>query len=202
MTRDSATLVHLLRSRADHRPDAAAYTFLVDGECEGASFTYAELDARARAIAVALRQHGVRPGDRALLIYPPSLDFIPAFFGCLYAGVVAVPTYPPQPAQATRTLPRLLSIVADADVSIVLCNTTVADGAAVMRRQAAALDAVPWLRTETVDTTLSASWDMPTLGDDPLAFLQYTSGSTASPKGVMVGHRNGLEPLSTTSPRA
>lgn len=195
MTREPATLVHLLRSRADQRPDALAHTFLVDGEREGACFTYAELDARARAIAVALRRHGVRPGDRALLIYPPSLDFIPAFFGCLYAGVVAVPTYPPQPAQTARTLPRLLSIVADADVSIVLSNAVVADSAAVMRQQAAALDVIPWLCTDTVDTDLASAWDMPALGDDPLAFLQYTSGSTALPKGVMVGHRNLLHNL-------
>jgi acyl-CoA synthetase (AMP-forming)/AMP-acid ligase II len=195
MTPEPGTLVELLQSRADQRPDALAHTFLVDGEREGARFTYAELDVRARAIAAALREQGVRPGDRALLIYPPSLDFIPAFFGCLYAGVIAVPTYPPQPAQGSRTLPRLLSIVGDADVSIVLSNTAVADGAASMRRHAAALDAVPWLCTETVDAQLADAWVAPSFGDDPLAFLQYTSGSTASPKGVMVSHRNLLHNL-------
>jgi len=195
MTREPATLVHLLRSRADQRPDARAYTFLVDGEREGASLTYAELDDRARAIAVELRRRGVQPGDRALLIYPPSLDFLPAFFGCLYAGVIAVPTYPPQPAQATRTLPRLLSIVGDADVSIVLSSSTVVDGAAAMRRQAVALDAVPWLSTDAIDAGCGVEWSPSPLGDDPIAFLQYTSGSTASPKGVMVSHGNLLHNL-------
>ncbi|HEY2163863.1 MAG TPA: AMP-binding protein, partial [Gemmatimonadaceae bacterium] len=103
------TLVDLLRARSAEQGSDVAFTFLVDGEHEGPRCTFAELDARARAVASVLRDRGVRPGDRALLLYPPGLDFIPAFFGCLYAGVIAVPAYPPQPSQASPTLPRLLS---------------------------------------------------------------------------------------------
>ena len=92
----AVTLGEVLRARAAERPERVAFTFLADGEAEGGRLTYGELDRRASAIAAALAG-SVRPGERALLLYPPGLDFIAAFFGCLYAGVVAVPAYPPRP---------------------------------------------------------------------------------------------------------
>ena len=141
-------LVDVLRERARHRADDRAFTFLTDGEVEGDSLTYAELDARARSIAAALASHGLIPGERALLLYPPGLEFIAAFFGCLYAGVIAVPAYPPQPSQLGRTLPRLLSILADADVAIVLCDTTVSRAGKGMAAHAPALANIPWLTTD------------------------------------------------------
>jgi acyl-CoA synthetase (AMP-forming)/AMP-acid ligase II len=192
-----ATLVELLETRASEQGSDAAFTFLVDGEHEGPRLTYADLDARARTIAAALRDRGVVAGDRALLLYPPGLDFIPAFFGCLYAGVVAVPAYPPNPSQASRTLPRLLSIVGDADVAIVLANAHVADASERMLRDAPALGAIPWLATDTLPAAAEARGV--SVDADHLAFLQYTSGSTASPKGVMVTHANLLHNLAYAS---
>src|SRR3954471_2135476 len=106
---ESATLVDLLRWRALHQFDRRAYTFLVDGETDEIGLTYGELDRQARAIA-AMLQRVAAPGDRALLLYPPGPEYIAAFFGCLYAGVVAVPAYPPNPARLDRTLPRLRAI--------------------------------------------------------------------------------------------
>src|SRR5262245_54115319 len=126
MSRDFVSLIDMLRRRADWSPDKTAYTFLVDGEEPGGSLTYAQLDTQARAIAATLVERGLRPGDRALLRYPPGLEFIAAFFGCLYAGVVAVPSYPPHPAQVARALPRLLAITGDADVALVLCTSSIA----------------------------------------------------------------------------
>ena len=152
------SLVDLLRARSAEQGSDVAFTFLVDGEHEGPRCTFAELDARARAVASALRERGVRPGDRALLLYPPGLDFIPAFFGCLYAGVVAVPAYPPQPSQASRTLPRLLSIVGDAEVAIVLANANVVDAAARMMREAPGLGSIPWLATDSVSDDRADEW--------------------------------------------
>ncbi|GIX01631.1 MAG: hypothetical protein KatS3mg112_0568 [Thermogutta sp.] len=87
------TLVELLRHRATYQPDDIAFIYLVDGETEEQPITYRELDRQARAIAAWLQTHDL-VGERALLLYPPGLDFIAAFFGCLYAGVVAVPVYP------------------------------------------------------------------------------------------------------------
>jgi acyl-CoA synthetase (AMP-forming)/AMP-acid ligase II len=193
------SLVDLLRARTAEQGSDIAFTFLVDGEHEGPRCTFAELDARARAVASVLRERGVRSGDRALLLYPPGLDFIPAFFGCLYAGVVAVPAYPPQPSQASRTLPRLLSIVADADVAIVLANANVVDAAARMMRAAPGLGSIPWLATNTVSDDRAADWREVSIAPDDLAFLQYTSGSTASPRGVMVSHANLLHNLAYAS---
>src|SRR5437868_738491 len=111
-TVDFATLVELLRWRALRQPDRRAYTFLLDGETTEAHLTYTDLDRQARAIGAQLQRRGAA-GERALLLYPPGLDYIAAFFGCLYAGVVAVPAYPPNPARLDRTLGRLRAIVQD-----------------------------------------------------------------------------------------
>src|SRR5262245_27138484 len=199
MSGDPRTLVDLLRLRAEEKCDTPAYTFLMDGEREGPRLTYGEIDIRARTIAATLQAAGLKLGDRALLLYPPCLDFIPAFFGCLYAGVIAVPSYPPQPAQLARTLPRLLGILADAEVSVILAPSSVVDAASSMRRHAPALDATPWLASDTLGTTGANDWCPPVLDRDHLAFLQYTSGSTAEPKGVMVSHANLLHNLAYAS---
>src|SRR3712207_3171195 len=110
------SLPHALARRAETTPDRIAYRFLADGEEEQDRLTYAALDRQARTIAAALGRT-VRPGERALLLYPPGLDFVAAFFGCLYAGVIAVPAYPPRSA---RRMPRLLSILADARPALAL----------------------------------------------------------------------------------
>jgi acyl-CoA synthetase (AMP-forming)/AMP-acid ligase II len=198
MSDTPATLVDLLEARAAEQGNDVAFTFLVDGEHEGPRFTFAELDARARSVAAALRDRGVGRGERALLLFPPGLDFIPAFFGCLYAGVIAVPAYPPQPSQASRTLPRLLSIVGDADAAIVLANANVAEAAERMLRDAPSLAAIPWLATDTLSDA-SAAWSNGGVDANDLAFLQYTSGSTAAPRGVMVTHANLLHNLAYAS---
>jgi acyl-CoA synthetase (AMP-forming)/AMP-acid ligase II len=194
MTPGHPTLVDMLRTRAQSDAGRLAYTFLVDGEHEGDTLTYGELDLRARSIAVLLAARGVRPGDRALLLYAPGLDFIPAFFGCLYAGVVAVPSYPPSPGQVARALPRLLAITADAEASVVLCVEAVAAMADDVSRLAPALQGLTWLATDTL-ADMSAAWHQPDIDGASLAFLQYTSGSTSAPKGVMVSHGNLLHNL-------
>ena len=109
----STTIVELLRQHALKRPDQCAYTFLIDGEAGKADLNYAHLDDGARTIA-ALLQDIDAGGARILLLYPPGLDYILAFFGCLYAGAIPVPVYPPDSARLHRTIGRLQSIVADA----------------------------------------------------------------------------------------
>src|SRR5712691_6343863 len=115
-TADPPTLVDLLLWRALHEPERQAYTFMADGEQEERHLTYGELDRQARAIGSLLQKQGVS-GERALLLYPPSLEYIAAFFGCLYAGVVAVPVYPPQP---NRPPSRIQSIVREAQAKLAL----------------------------------------------------------------------------------
>src|ERR1700683_2242259 len=113
------TLVEMLRWRAAHQPEQRAYTYLIDGETEGGHLTFAQLDLQARTVAAMLQQRNAR-GERVLLLYPTGLEFIAAFFGCLYAGAVAVPLPPPNHAQPHRTLPRLRSIINDAQPSLAL----------------------------------------------------------------------------------
>src|SRR5581483_9124951 len=92
------SLVAVLRERAQRTPGRRATTFLEDGERDERVYDYATLDARARAIGAALQDRGLE-GERALLLYPPGLDYVSAFFGCLYGATIAVPTYPPDPTR-------------------------------------------------------------------------------------------------------
>src|SRR5919199_4794010 len=127
-----STLVDLLRYRALHQPDLRAYTFLLDGETQSSNLNYQQLDRLAQAIAAKLQSMGAA-GERALLLYPPGLEFISAFFGCLYAGVIAVPAYPPNLSHLDRTLPRLRAIMQDARPSVVLTTTALLSRSDVLR---------------------------------------------------------------------
>jgi amino acid adenylation domain-containing protein len=175
-------LVELLRYRALNQSDKLAFTFLINGAQE-ASFSYQELDLQARAIAVSL-QKMTTTGERALLLYPPGLEFIAAYFGCLYAGVIAVPAYPPR---QNKSLSRLQSVAADAQASVVLTTTTTLSN---IKHNLTTLQSLHWLATDDINTDLADSWQQPQINSDSLAFLQYTSGSTGTPKGVMVSHGN------------
>jgi len=99
MTEMPTSLVDILQWRAINEPNRLAYRFLLDGEQDEELLSYSELDRRARSIG-ALLQSSVKTGDRVLLLFQPGLDFIAAYFGCLYAKVIAVPVYPPHPARA------------------------------------------------------------------------------------------------------
>jgi malonyl CoA-acyl carrier protein transacylase len=187
----STTLVELLLQRAQNQADKLAYSFLVDGETEKASLTYAQLEQQARAIAAQL-QKMVASGERALLLYPQGLDYIAAFFGCLYAGIIAVPAYPPR---RNRSDIRLQAIATDAQPKIVLTTNDILAKTAGRLIYAPELKKIPWLATHdfTESATglrLSQNWQEPEIAPDTLALLQYTSGSTGTPKGVMVSHGN------------
>ena len=188
-SRAHATLVDLLRAQAAHQPDKQVYIFLQDGELDEVRMTYAELDLRAQAIAALLQQQGAA-GERVLLLYPPGLDYIAAFFGCLYAGAVAVPAYPPNPARLDRTLPRLQAIVRDARPAVALTTAQIASIAGMLGAQVPEFQAVQWFATDIISDDQAAEWRAPAAESGTLAFLQYTSGSTSTPKGVMLTHGN------------
>ncbi|HEY9858613.1 MAG TPA: fatty acyl-AMP ligase, partial [Candidatus Obscuribacterales bacterium] len=189
-----ATMVELLRERAFQQTNQRAFTFLADGETESDWLTYAEFDRRSRAIAAQLQALNLQ-GERALLLYPPGLDYLTAFFGCLYAGVVAVPAYPPRNA---RNTPRILSMVQDAEAAIALTASSFVEKIQSLLSEHTALDTLQWLTTDQLPDDLANDWREPTLTKDTLAFLQYTSGSTGTPKGVMVSHGNLLHNAATT----
>ncbi|WP_170107892.1 non-ribosomal peptide synthetase [Micromonospora echinospora] len=181
------TLVWLLRWRAAHQPDRLGYVFLGDDGAEEA-LTYADLDRRARLIAAQLRQADIGVGERALLLYPPGAEFLAALFGCLYAGVVAVPTFPPNPMRLDRTMPRLLATVADAAPAVALTTAPLLTLAEGLAPAATAFGQIRWIATD--GPAGETDWLPPPVDGDALAVLQYTSGSTGRPKGVMLSHGN------------
>ena len=181
-----STLVDLLRYRALHQPDRRAYTFLLDGETQSSNLNYQQLDRLAQAIAAKLQSMGAT-GERALLLYPPGLEFIAAFFGCLYAGVVAVPAYPPK---ANQKMSRLQVIVEDSQATFALTTTPLLSNIERQFAQNPTNTAMRWLATDNIASDQASEWQEPTCKENTLAFLQYTSGSTATPKGVMISHGN------------
>lgn len=181
-----STLVDLLRHRAKNQPDQIAYTFLQDGETELGSLTYQELNQQAQAIATHLQKLDIA-GSRALLLYPPGLEFITAFFGCLYAQVIAVPAYPPR---RNQNMSRLQAIAASSQAKIALTMSSLVHEVEGRLAEEQNLAELTLLATDNVPSDLATAWQEPEITHDTLAFLQYTSGSTGTPKGVMISHSN------------
>ena len=181
-----ATLVQMLGQRATTQAQDPAFAFLGDGETEENRWTYSQLDRKARALAVRLMDMGLT-GERALLLYPPGLDFIAAFFGCLYAGVIAAPAYPPR---RNRSANRVESIVEDCDPKVALTTASAGERMRDIVEETPCLAKLRWLHTDQHSDEHADKWRFPSITPDTIAFLQYTSGSTGTPKGVMLSHRN------------
>jgi len=181
---NAKTLIDILRDRAGRQPDRDAYIFLSEMGSETHKLTYAALDARARAIGAFLQANG-QPGMRVLLFYPPGLEYISAFMGCLYAGFVAVPLYPPRPNQK---LDRIGKVVRNCEARFAL---TLSEMAPLVGQFLNPKGSPHGIQVHASDRMTEADgWQMPNVDGPDLAFLQYTSGSTGTPKGVMVSHRN------------
>jgi acyl-CoA synthetase (AMP-forming)/AMP-acid ligase II/acyl carrier protein len=183
------TIIDILRHKSLHHPNKSAYIFLANGETEQVNLTYQELDRQSRVIAAQLQSLDAT-GKRVLLLYPPSLEFIIAFFGCLYAGVVAVPAYPPQHNQKRS---RLQAIVASSQATLILTTTS-----NLAKIKSHSIDnTLDCLTTDNLVSNLASDWQEPAVSSETLAFLQYTSGSTSTPKGVMINHGNLLHNLAS-----
>jgi acyl-CoA synthetase (AMP-forming)/AMP-acid ligase II len=179
------TLVEILRERASRRGQDVVYRFLHGQEQH--SLTFEQVDQRARSTAAALVEH-CSPGDRALLIYPPGLDYIVALFACMYARVIAVPSYAPRP---NRPMTRLESIVTNSQPKVVLTTRGLLDAPKSIFRQPEGPLATPkTIATDDLSINSSAELPLDEIRPETPIILQYTSGSTAFPKGVTLTHGN------------
>ena len=183
------TLAELFAYRCEQAGGGLAYAYLKDTAAIDRQLTWVELAGEVNVLATALGAR-VEPGTRALLIYPPGLEVVVAFWACIQAGLVPVPAPAPDPIRRKHSLSRLQAILDDAQAALVL--TTASIQTLCAEQSLVATDhQVQWLAT---DQPTGEGW--PSLENrspiSDLAYLQYTSGSTATPRGVMISHRNVL----------
>jgi len=178
------TIYDVARWRAEQTSDEVVFIFLDDGEREGATLTYGQLDERARAVAAQLQKRGAT-GERVLLLCQPGYDFVVGCYGCFYAGAVPVPAYPPDPMRLQRTIPRLRAVVNDAGAKFVLGSTDTIK----LMPQALGNAEYTLALSDLTDAEI-ANWQPHPWREQDVAVLQYTSGSTGEPRGVMVTHAN------------
>ncbi len=182
----ATSLVDVLQRRSACHPHRAAYTFLEYGGSLPRSLTYGELDRNVRQLAAQLQQMNLQ-GERALLLYPPGLDYIVAFFACLYAGTIAVPVYPPS---NNRHMARLQTILDGSTARVILSTKHVKESIRKFAGSDIDLSDRCWLQTDMSGLYDIPPYENPPLQSTDLAFLQYTSGSTGDAKGVMISHGN------------
>ncbi len=193
MTVRFSDLVSVARLRAANHPTQIAYTFLLEHDDVQIDLTYEDLDRRAQQVAAWLQQHSIQPGARVLLLFPPGIDYIVALWGCLYAGAIAVPMYPPRRARANRFAERFQKVLEDAQSSVALTTSALYPLVADALQQFSQTNPFLLLTTDALPDALP--WHETTVSAQQIAFLQYTSGTTAEPKGVMLTHENVLHNL-------
>lgn len=180
------TLVDVLEYRAGRQPLDSVFRYLQGDGREDELLTYAELQRQARAIAVQLRERVV-PGDRVVILVPPGLEYVAAFFGCLYAGAVAVPAYPPNPRRADA---RVARIVADCGARTALVSDSLMTRLDEWLALTPPLQSLTFINVGRLIVGSAIGWEDPPVTGASLAMLQYTSGSTGDPRGVMLTHGN------------
>jgi acyl-CoA synthetase (AMP-forming)/AMP-acid ligase II len=178
------TLPEILHARAEHTGGQTAFIFLKDGEDEEERITYRELDEAARSIAYQLLTLS-KPGERALMLFPPGLGFIKALFGVFNAAIIGVPAYPPR---KNRSLERIRLMVADSGATVVLTTGEIFRTFEKNFQEVDELKTLTWIVSD--DSFPDTGKELHQPRPEEIALLQYTSGSTGQPKGVMVAHSN------------
>jgi 8-amino-7-oxononanoate synthase len=187
-------LLDLLQWRAEISSENNGYIFLKDGETDEEHLSYRELERKARAVASHLQKTGAK-GERVLLLFAPGLNYIIGYFACLMAGAIAVPVYPPHPRRLNQSFSRLMPILKNSNPKFVLTNQKIVLASKILTQFSPILKKLHWVAIERVNENEGNSWKNPDPKPEDIAFLQYTSGSTGDPKGVMVSHQNLLHNL-------
>jgi acyl-CoA synthetase (AMP-forming)/AMP-acid ligase II len=190
---EGKTLVEVVQEQAALRGASVAIRYLTTGDVTGPTveLSFAELAGRASAVA-AMLQSRITVGDRALLLYASGLEFVTAFFGCLFAGVIPVPVYPPDLTKPERSIAKLRAIVTDCGAGLAL---TTSEFLPMLKSVTPALPELAGLHcmaSDACDVTLGAQWRRPDISSETVALVQYTSGSTGAPKGAVIRHRQVL----------
>jgi acyl-CoA synthetase (AMP-forming)/AMP-acid ligase II len=180
------SFVELLQFRATKQPKDKAFTFLDENGAEEGQLTFEGLDAKAKAVGGFL-QSITQPGDRVLLLFSPGLEFLPGFFGCLYAGVIAVPVYP---GKREYFLENFQNIKLDAKADICLTDRAIFDKKEHLYFKKESLKNLNWILIDDIIAQDEYAWNESEINENNLVLLQYTSGSTGFPKGVMISHKN------------
>ncbi len=178
--------VEILQQRAQETPDRLSHMLLGAKEEENVSITYSQLDRAVKEMAAYL-QHVAEPGQRALLVYPTGLEFIVGMYGCLYAGVVPIPTNPPG---MNRSAQRLDAIARDARAALILTTPEYQHAFLSEAEQFPDFAALRWVTRDSLHATPGLAWQPRRIQPEDTAFIQYTSGSTNIPKGVVISFRN------------
>lgn len=191
-----STLNDVIQYNAEHDPDKVIYNSITfadeDERCED-KLTNLELDRRVRNLAVILQKFNLE-GERALLLYPPGLDYLCAFYACLYSGIIAVPAYPPFSERLAR---RLSSIIKDSGSKVILATDDILFLVKPLMENIEEMTFIEWISTSNLGSDPLNDYKRPDINGDTVAFLQYTSGSTSNPKGVILTHENVLDNLSS-----
>lgn len=182
-----SSLIDVLDFRAYNQSEKVAYTFLSNSGNQRECLTYRQLKTKAQIVGASLQNYGYGVDERVLLLYPQGIDYITAFFGCLYIGAVPVPVYPPR---SNRSLSRIKLIANDVKANLVLTTNVVLKSIENNIKLVSDLKHLHWLAIDKSSLDACIIDNFLPVRSNKLALIQYTSGSTGNPKGVMITHQN------------
>ena len=182
-------MVEVFEKNCSLHPDKVIYYYLEDGFNESARIVFSQMNRRVKSVAAALQSRFTK-GDRALMLFPSGIEFIVSLFGCFYSGVIGVPAYPPR---KNRMFDRFESIVKDGSPSVILTTSKIRDDIMKNFSGEECLKGLDFIVYEEIEDEMEYRWKDPGTKPEDIALLQYTSGSTGAPSGVMVSHRNMIQ---------